>query len=75
MNLRERLKQPGVMLRVGLVALILASMSRLYLRPVAGLSEGAVDGATGVLYGIAIGGMLMSLWLRRGRGTSGGGRG
>lgn len=61
------------MQRVGLSFLILASLSRWFLRPGANLSGSVVDATTGFLYGVAIGSLLASLWLRRPRRPTPGG--
>lgn len=68
--LRRRM-QPAAVLRLGLVFLIFASLARWLLHPTARFSEGAVDGATGMLYGLAIGLMLLGVYLKgRRRSTS-----
>jgi hypothetical protein len=61
---KSRLKQPQVMQTIGLVMLVVASVVRQLMQSRQGAS-GANDGLIGVLYGIAIGALLMSLWLRR----------
>ena len=62
MTLRQRLKEPGIQIRTGLAFLILASLSKWFLRPGAGLSDAWTDGITGLLYGVAIGFMLLGIW-------------
>lgn len=71
MTLRKRLREPGVQIRTGLAFLILASLSKWFLRPETGLSDAWTDGITGLLYGVAIGFMLLGIWRnsRRGRQT------
>lgn len=69
MTPRKWLKEPGIQLRIGLVFLILASLSKWFLHPgVAGLSDGWTDGLTGLLYGLSIGFMLLGIWRQGGRG-------
>lgn len=69
MSLKSRMKQPYVMQTIGLAALVVASVVRQMMQSRQGAS-GASDGLVGVLYGVAIGALLMSLWLR-GRGERG----
>ena len=71
MRLRNRLNNPTTTMRVGMSFLILASLARWFLRPSAGLPESVVDGTTGLLYGVAIACLLLSVALR-GRRRSGG---
>ena len=63
-NLRMHLKDKRTMVRVGSCFLILASLSRWFLHPGPGVSEMAVDGIVGLLYGISIASLLVSLRLR-----------
>lgn len=65
MNLRKRLKNPSVAMRVGMSSLILASASRFFLHPRGWLSADMVDAVTGFLYGIAIATLLLSVVLHR----------
>lgn len=62
MTLRKKLKQPGVQIRIGLLFLIVASLSKWLLRPGAELSDAWTDGVTGLLYGVSIGFMLVGIW-------------
>lgn len=64
MSLKSRMKQPHVMQMIGLAALVVASVVRQLMQS----RQGVSDGLVGVLYGVAIGALLLSLWLR-GRGT------
>jgi hypothetical protein len=68
MTLRNKLKQPGVQIRIGLMFLILASLSKWFLRPTVELSDGWTDGITGLLYGVSIGFMLLGIWRKSRRG-------
>lgn len=62
MTLKSRLKEPGIQIRIGLAALILASLAKWFLHPGEILSEGWTDGVTGFLYGVSIGFMLLGIW-------------
>jgi hypothetical protein len=70
MTLRKSLKDPSTQIRMGLVALILASLSKWFLQPGARLSDGWTDGITGFLYGVAIGLMLLGIWRKARPGSS-----
>jgi hypothetical protein len=61
MILRNRLNGRSALRSLGLVCLILASLSHLFLHPTAGFGPGLVDGTTGLLYGVSIGSLLLSL--------------
>ena len=50
---------------VGMVALLLANLSRWFLQSHAGSWPGVADAAVGALFGVAIGALLLHLW--RGR--------
>ena len=67
MKLSNRPKDPDTVIRIGLVFLILASLAHWFLRPGANLSEDFTDGATGFLYGVSIGCVLLGLELNRRR--------
>jgi hypothetical protein len=76
MIIRKRISDPKLVLRLGCVFLIVASLSRWFLHPSTRFSEGFVDGATGFLYGIAIATLLLAIRLNaRRRSTSPGGCG
>lgn len=62
MTLRKKLKQPGIQIQTGMVFLILASLSKWFLQPGAGLSDQWSDGVVGLLYGISIGFLLLGIW-------------
>jgi ABC-type cobalamin transport system permease subunit len=64
MSMKSRLKQPRVMQMIGLALLVVASAVRQIMQS----RHGASDGLVGLLYGAAIGALLLSLWLR-GRGA------
>ena len=70
MNLRQRLKDPKTMMRIGMTFLILASFSRWFLHPGPGLSEGWVDGVTGLLYGVSIASLLGSIRRKAGQASA-----
>lgn len=68
MTFRTRLKNAHTVQRVGLVLLILAGLSRWFFQFNATFSEQFVDGANGLLSGLAIGFLLMSVLMKsRGR--------
>jgi len=69
MAFRTRLKNSHTVQRVGLVFLILAGLSRWFFQVNAAFSEQFVDGANGLLSGLAIGFLLMSV-LMKSRGHS-----
>jgi hypothetical protein len=60
MLLKERLKDPSVLIRVGMTAMLLAHASLWFLKPSADFWRGFVDGGTGVLFGIAFGMLLLA---------------
>ena len=62
----HRLKNPGVMMRVGLWFLIFASLWHWFVHPTANFSDALVDGLGGFLYGVSIGCLLLSV-RKRGR--------
>ncbi len=70
MNLR--LREPKFMVRVGAACLLLANLSRWFLHPSADSSRGLVDGATGMLLGLAIGLLLVAATLKARQNRSGG---
>jgi hypothetical protein len=61
MILQNRPKDRNTMRDIGLVCLILAGLSRLFLHPTVSFVQDLVDGTTGLLYGISIGCLLLSL--------------
>jgi len=54
------------LMTAGLVFLILANVAQLVFRHIPSISEDAADGLRGLLFGVAIGSLLLSIW-RRGR--------
>ena len=64
MNLRLVIKNPANQVRIGLVALVVASLARVVLTPAHGFRGDWMDGGEGFLFGIAIAAMLVGL--RRG---------
>ena len=52
---------------LGLVFFILASLAKLFLHRVPNLSADVADWTTGLLYGLAIGCMLVGIWRSRRR--------
>jgi hypothetical protein len=65
MTFRARLKNPDAVQRVGLVFLLLANLSRWFFHASATFSEGFVDLTNGLLFGLAIGFLLLSLAMKR----------
>jgi hypothetical protein len=63
--LRKLRQRPESLRTVGYVALIVASLGQWFLRPGPHFGAAAVDGAKGLLYGIAIGALLLGMWRRR----------
>ena len=69
MTFRYGLKNPETIIRVGLVSLVLASLSRWFLHPNANLGPELIDATNGVLYGVSIGCILLGISRRHsGRG-------
>ena len=62
MALREQIKTPRFQVQIGLVFLIIASLSKWFVQPRVSLPDEWTDGMTGLLYGIAIGFMLLGTW-------------
>ncbi len=63
MNFQIRFKEPKFMFRIGAACLLLANLSRWFLHPTADFSRGLLDGVTGMLFGLAIGLMLVAVRL------------
>ncbi len=66
---RKLRQRPESLLKMGYAALIVASAAQWFLRPGPHFGAAAVDGAKGLLYGIAIGALLLGM-RRRGRQSS-----
>ena len=67
MILRTALKNPTVLLRVGMTLLALAIVSLNFVHPSTTRAANFHDAATGLIYGIAIGCLFLSIRARRGR--------
>lgn len=65
MNLKAHLKDPCNTLRIGMFFLILANLSRYFLKPGGVLTEDWTDGLTGLFYGLSIALLLLSVVRRR----------
>ena len=63
MNLRNRLKDPAVMMRIGMACLLLGNLSHWLLHPSTRFGQNLADGAFGALLGVSIGSLLLSLRL------------
>jgi hypothetical protein len=61
MNIRLALKNPATQVRIGLVALVVALVTRMVVTRTHGLSGDWVDGGEGFLFGVAIAAMLVGL--------------
>ena len=57
-------------LKIGLLFLILASLAHWLLHPKSTSGKDVADAATGLLYGLAIGCMLLGIWKNRRRPTA-----
>ena len=64
MILRKRMKS-SVVMRIGLASLAIANLARWGVRRTGVLGEDATDGWIGFLFGIAIGTLLLALWMNR----------
>lgn len=62
MIIRNGTRDPGTLMRIGMVCLLLALVWPRFLPVTGGLGGGAIDGARGVLLGLAIG---LNLWAVR----------
>jgi len=70
MIFRNRFQDPNSMIRVAMVCLLLASLSRWFLHPSSNALGDLVDGITGMLFGIFIALSLLAIRInaRRNRG-------
>ncbi len=66
MIFRDRTTNPVFLMRIGMLFLVFASLWVRLVHPTARFSDGIVDGVSGLLYGISIGLLMLSVW-RRGR--------
>ncbi len=62
-----QLKNPASLQRIGLAALAIGGLARLFLHPADRMQQDIVDGLTGLMLGIAIPCLLMSLFKGRRR--------
>jgi hypothetical protein len=62
---RKLFRSHGALMRVGFACLIAASISVRYASALPGVSPDVADAITGLLYGVAIGSLLMSLRARK----------
>ena len=65
MRLRDSLKRPETMIRLGLLALAIGGPLRLFVHPVDPSWRDRLDGVTGFLTGVTIAAILLGLWKRR----------
>jgi hypothetical protein len=66
MILRTSLKNPATLMRVGMALLALGLVSLRFLHPATPGVANVVDGLAGLVYGVAIACLLLSIRLRRG---------
>ena len=55
-----RMKNPTFLIRIGMLAMILANASLWFLKPYADLWRGFTDGVTGALFGISFACLLLA---------------
>ncbi len=60
----RKLQNPKLVLRLGMIFLIIATLALRFLHPTSRFGEGFTDGVKGMLYGLAIGLTLLSVRLR-----------
>src|SRR5260221_13803288 len=72
MGPRDRFGNPNTMMRIGMAFLLIANVARYFLRPTSAISQGWIDGSVGLLFGLAIGSLLLSLRRRSRRCRIGG---
>lgn len=70
MTVRNIVRRPNLLMLIGLLVLAFASFANVSLHPTARLGPSMVDGLKGLLYGLAIGLLLLSLRGRRKRSSS-----
>ena len=58
------IKDHRTLMRVGMLSLVVGAISIRYLHRIPGMSEDLADGLSGMFYGIAIGGMLLSMRMK-----------
>ena len=66
--LAHRMKWNTTM-RLGMIFLIMSNLTAYFLKPNAYLHEGATDALKGLVFGIAIGFLLLSVWVKGHRAT------
>jgi hypothetical protein len=65
MSLRDSLKRPDVMIRLGLLAMAVGGLLHLFVHPAGEVWRDRLDAVTGFLMGITIAAILLGLWKRR----------
>ena len=68
MSLKDRLGDRNTMMRIGFACLIAGNLVHWFLRPSGRFGQDVVDGVFGLLIGLTIGCLLVSLRLRDRRG-------
>ena len=64
-------KNPAVAIRVAMVALLLGIAVEWIVRPTSAFSQGMIDGARGVMFGVTIGCLIVAMRLTGRRSSSG----
>jgi len=59
MTFCDRIKEPNVLICIGMWSLVLGTLSLRFLQRITGMSEDLADGIIGLLYGLSITGMLI----------------
>jgi hypothetical protein len=62
MCLMRREGKPDTLMMTGFVFLILANVAQLLFRHTPVLGEDLIDGVKGLLFGVAIGSLLLAIW-------------
>jgi hypothetical protein len=65
MSLRDSLKRPDVMIRLGLLAMAVGGLLHLFVHPAGEVWRDRLDAVTGFLMGITIAAIPLGLWKRR----------
>ena len=73
MLFHKYVQNPSLLMRVGLFSLILGALSLRFLQRLPGMTESRADFVTGLLYGIAIASLLLSIRARAAARRSGNG--
>ncbi len=69
MNLGNRLKNRRALMSIGMACLLLGNVAHYFLRPATHFGKSLADGTFGLLLGVSIGSLLLSLRLGNRRGS------